>query len=81
MEQNQLQLQPLFDYLDEKFTDIDGKFKKIETDIGEVKTTVANLAGQVYAFQQEMTINTMKAIRMEHWIIEASKKIGIPYNV
>lgn len=75
-----IQLQPLFDYLDERFNEQDERFIKLEQKVDTLQTSVDNLSRQVLSFQQEMAIMTMRVSRMDAWIQAASQKIGIPYN-
>lgn len=78
-----LEIKPeeLFKYLDGQFGEVKSEIAEVKSDIGLLQASVDNLSRQVLSFQQEMAIMTMKVGRMESWIIHASQKIGIPYEV
>ncbi len=65
-----INFQPIFDYMDQKELDILDKVESkvktiIQEEIGELKTSIANLAGSVKVFQDEMLVSGHRTSRLE----------------
>jgi peptidoglycan hydrolase CwlO-like protein len=73
-----INFQPLFEYLDEKFAKNDERFDQLEKRLDVLQTSVDNLAKQVQEFQQEMIVNRKRLEKLEAWAKHVSEKLGIP---
>jgi archaellum component FlaC len=72
-----INLKPLFEYLDEKFTKNDERFDKIENDIQELRAAVDRLAKMVQDFRDEHIVIHKRLEVLEDWAKQVSKKVGI----
>ncbi len=74
----------IFDYIDQK---VDGLEEKLKTelaskqDIQRILDAIDSFAGQSKTREQEQTVLKVKTERIEHWVIDASKKVNVPYSV
>jgi uncharacterized coiled-coil DUF342 family protein len=57
--------------------DMNHRFDEASKDRDDIKGAVAELAGQIRDYHQEMIMLTRKVDRMERWIHEIAKKTGV----
>lgn len=72
------ELQPLFEYMDEKFAKIDERFEHIEKKVDGIQTSVDNLTKMVKDFHEEIIVTRRRLDVLEAWAKKVSEKIGIP---
>ncbi len=75
--------QPIFDYIDEKFTNLEtGLLSDMATkaDIERVINTIDALAKMTKDNDDRLTIVENKSERIEHWVMKAAEKTEIPYK-
>lgn len=73
---------PIFDYIDQKETSILEAVRIIvRSELGDINTNVANLAGQVKDFHDEMAIMGFRTNRLEKWAVPVGKKVGLPLDL
>ena len=67
----------LVKYLDEKFTNIDGRFDDIKKDFVDLQSSVDTYAKKADTYFQEMVMLAHKVDRLEKWIHQIAEKAGI----
>ena len=83
-----INFKPIFDYIDEAKKEIIEEITENVTRDMATKKSVDTLQRSVDAFAgeskkkgQEEIVLKAKTERIEHWVIDASKKIDLPYQV
>ncbi len=70
--------QPLFDYMDERFSKLESRFDGIEEKIDTQQASTDNLTKMTKDFQDEHIILRHKVERLEAWAKAVSAKVGVP---
>ena len=78
----EINFQPVFDYFDQKEVNILDAVKiMIQEEVRPLRTDVANLAGQVQDFHDEMAVMGFRTTRLEEWATPVGKKVKIPLEL
>lgn len=72
--------QPIFDYIDQSKKEILAQVAG-KKELANLQNSLDAYAKQTKDYYQEVTVVIAKANRMEMWIKEAAKKIGLEYKV
>ena len=67
----------LVEYLDQKFTRIDGRFDEIKKDFVNLQTSVDAYAEKADTYFQEMVMLAHKVDKLEKWIHQIAEKVGL----
>lgn len=74
-----INFQPIFDYIDETNRGLEQRLiDKIESELRDVKTAVANLSSQVKNYHEEMMVANHRLERLEKWAEQVGQKVGVP---
>lgn len=71
------QFTKLFKYMEQRFDGVDKRFDKVDKEILDLKLAVAELAGLIKDYHQEMVMLAHKVDRLERWIHEIADKTGV----
>lgn len=71
------QFTKLFKYMEKRFDHVDRQFNVQDKKIDDLSGAVAELAGQIRDYHQEMILLARKVDRMERWIHEIAKQTGV----
>ena len=74
---------PIFDYIDEKIEKLEEKLEiklASKQDIQTILNAIDAFAGQSKTREREQIVLKAKTERIEHWVIDASKKVNVPYT-
>lgn len=67
----------LFKYIESFRRDVDKNFEMVRADIRENKMAIAELAGQIRDYHEEMIMLGRKVDRLERWIHQIAKETGV----
>ncbi|MCE7936985.1 hypothetical protein DYH10_04345 [Candidatus Saccharibacteria bacterium CPR2] len=67
----------LFKYVERRFNEMDRRFDEQNEKIDDIRAGVAELAGQIRDYHQEMIMLAHKVDRLERWIHEIAQKTGV----
>ncbi len=70
--------QPIFEYLDERFSKLEDRLGSIEEKIGTLQTSTDGLTKIVKDYQDEHIILRCRVELLEAWAKTVSAKVGIP---
>lgn len=71
--------QPIFDYIDQSAAALKADISaELRQEIGEVKTSVANLSAQVKKYHEEMLVSGHRTGPLEEWATQVGNKVGVP---
>ncbi len=73
-----INLKPVFDYLDEMKAEMQSEFKNVKEDIRVLQVSVDNLTKMVKDFRDEHIVLHRRLEVLEKWAKEVSDKVGIP---
>lgn len=73
-----INLQPLMDYMDDRFGQIDSRLGQLERGQQQLQTSVDNLTKIVKDFQDEHIILRRQLEILRVWAEQVSEKVGIP---
>lgn len=81
-----INFQPIFDYIDRAIQDLKTELTtlirtEIRSEMGEVKTQIANLSAQVKKHDEDSHISNYRLDRLENWATHAGKKIHLPIKL
>lgn len=75
----EINFQPVFDYLDEKLESHKEEIMTaVRAELYDIKTNLANLAGEVKDFREEMKISNFRTTRLEEWAVPVGNKLNLP---
>lgn len=77
--------QPIFDYIDESNKRLKEDLKteivtEVRSELGDIKTAVANLSGQVKGYHEETMAGGHRLDRLEDWAEMVGPKVGVPIS-
>jgi hypothetical protein len=73
--------QPIFDYTDESNSRLkEDILTEVRGEFFDIKTSLANLAGQIKKYHEEMLVSGHRIDRLEQWADQVGKKVGIPIS-
>ena len=75
-----INFQPVFDYIDQTEKRLKEELAS-KADLKHLQDTVDEIAKGFKDNDEKVKVVDAKAERIEHWVIEASKKIDLPYRV
>ena len=67
----------IFKYMESFRRDVDKNFELVRADIRENKMAIAELAGQIRDYHEEMIMLGRKVDRLERWIHQIAKETGV----
>ncbi len=75
--------QPIFDYIDQNSQKLKTELKEeilseVRNEIGDLKTSIANLSVQVKNYHEEMLVSGHRIDRLEEWAKQVGNKVGVP---
>ncbi len=75
--------QPIFDYIDKTNEQLKEDLKQeimveVRSELGGIKTAVANLSNQVKSYHEEMLVSGHRIDRLEDWAVQVGQKVGVP---
>ena len=76
---SEINFKPIFDYIYEKHNEIKSEMAT-KADIGEVLSAIDGLAKLSKDNGDDNLVLEKKTERLEHWTIEASEQIKVPYK-
>lgn len=78
----EINFQPVFDYIDQNNHVLkEDILFEVRAGLREIRTDVANLAGQVKDFHDEMSVMGFRVNRLETWAGPAGKKLNLPLEL
>ena len=73
--------QPVFDYIDQAKNEIkEDILTEVKAELGDVKTSIANLSSQVQKYHEEMLVSGHRIDRLEDWAKVVGEKVGVPIS-
>lgn len=70
----------LFKYMQEMREEMNVRFEEATDDRADIRSAIAELAGQIKDYHQEMLMLAHKVDRMERWIHQIAEKTGVKLN-
>jgi archaellum component FlaC len=77
----EINFQPIFDYIDEKHSEITERFDRLENRVDKLQESVDSLAKIVKDFRDEHIILHRRLETLEAWAKQVAKQTGIPLPV
>ena len=69
-------------YIDESKGEILSAIRlEVASDLREIRTDIANVAGQVSDLSDEMRISNHRVTRLEEWALPVGKKLSLPLDL
>ena len=75
---SEINFQPVFDYIDQSISPLKEDILSLKNDMGDVKTSLANLSAQVKKYHEEMLVSGHRVDRLEEWAQRVGQKVGVP---
>lgn len=75
------QFDKLFKYIEKRFNEVDKNFELVRSDIRENREAIAELAGQIRDYHEEMIMLGRKVDRLERWIHQIAKETGVTLSM
>ena len=76
----EINYKPIFDYIDQTKKELKEELAS-KADLKRLQDTVDGIAKNFKNNDEKVIIVEAKSERIEHWVIDASKKINLPYHV
>lgn len=73
-----INFQPIFDYIDQAITPLREDIAALQSDMTDLKGSVANLSAQVKKYHEEMLVSGHRIDRLEEWAKQVGSKVGVP---
>ncbi len=73
--------QPIFDYIDQSNKTLKEEIlTEVRIELGDIKTSIANLSAQVKQYHEEMLVSGHRIDRLEDWAKQVGQKVGVPIS-
>ncbi len=77
---DQINFQPLFEYLDEKFGAVDERFDHVEERLENLETSADNVSKEMKETREELRVSNHRHDKTEDWVTRVAPGVGIPFE-